>query len=56
VGFLPLLLASGAGAASRVSIGTVVFSGLFVATLLSLFVVPVVFRVVKGWELGRLAP
>jgi HAE1 family hydrophobic/amphiphilic exporter-1 len=56
VGFLPLLLARGAGAASRISIGTVVFSGLFVATLLSLFVVPVVYRLVKGWELGRLAP
>jgi multidrug efflux pump subunit AcrB len=56
VGFLPLLLARGAGAASRISIGTVVFSGLFVATLLSLFVVPVVYRLVKGWEMGRLAP
>jgi hydrophobe/amphiphile efflux-1 (HAE1) family protein len=56
VGFLPLLLARGAGAASRISIGTVVFSGLFVATFLSLFVVPVVYRMVKGWEMGRLAP
>ncbi|MEY4354839.1 MAG: hypothetical protein RLZZ609_3080 [Cyanobacteriota bacterium] len=54
VGFLPLLLATGAGAASRISIGTVVFSGLFVATLLSLFVVPVAYRLVKGWEMGRL--
>ena len=45
VGFLPLLLARGAGAASRISIGTVVFSGLFVATLLSLFVVPVVYQI-----------
>jgi len=56
VGFLPLVFASGAGAASRVSIGTVVFSGLFVATFLSLFVVPVVYRLVKGLEMGRLAP
>ncbi len=52
-GFLPLLFASGAGAASRTSIGTVVFAGLLVATVLSLFVVPVVYRIVKGWELGR---
>ncbi|MFM9047472.1 MAG: efflux RND transporter permease subunit, partial [Cyanobium sp.] len=44
VGFLPLLLARGAGAASRISIGTVVFSGLFIATLLSLFVVPMLMR------------
>jgi len=54
-GFLPLLFASGAGAASRISIGTVVFSGLLVATVLSLFVVPSVYRIVKGWELGRRA-
>ena len=49
-GFLPLLLASGFGSGSRVSIGTVVFSGLLVATALSLFAVPVVYRIVKGWE------
>jgi len=52
-GFLPLLVASGFGSGSRVSIGTVVFSGLLVATLLSLFVVPVVYRLIKGWELGK---
>jgi Cu/Ag efflux pump CusA len=34
-----------------VSIGTVVFFGLLVATLLSLFVVPVLYRIIKGWEL-----
>jgi hydrophobe/amphiphile efflux-1 (HAE1) family protein len=54
-GFLPLLFATGAGAASRISIGTVVFSGLLVATVLSLFVVPPMYRIVKGWELGRRA-
>ena len=52
-GFLPLLLAQGASANSRISIGTVVFFGLLVSTLLSLFVVPAVYRVVKGWELTR---
>jgi HAE1 family hydrophobic/amphiphilic exporter-1 len=52
-GFLPLLLASGFGSGSRISIGTVVFSGLLVATALSLFVVPVVYRLIKGWELGE---
>ena len=58
-GFVPLLFASGFGSGSRVSIGTVVFFGLFVSTVLSLFVVPVIYRIVKGWELGwigRLAP
>ena len=50
-GVLPLLLASGAIAGSRISIGTVVFSGSLVSTVLSLFVVPSVYRVIKGWEL-----
>ncbi|MEB3200000.1 MAG: efflux RND transporter permease subunit [Synechococcaceae cyanobacterium] len=48
-GFLPLVLASGAGARSQTSLGTVVFGGLLVATLLSLFVVPVFYVVMKGW-------
>jgi HAE1 family hydrophobic/amphiphilic exporter-1 len=52
-GFLPLLFASGFGSGSRVSIGTVVFFGLLVSTSLSLFVVPVIYRLVKGWELRR---
>ena len=34
------------------SIGTVVFSGLLVATVLSLFVVPALYWLIKGWELG----
>ena len=50
-GFVPLLFASGFGSGSRVSIGTVVFFGLLVSTTLSLFVVPVIYRLVKGWEL-----
>ena len=48
-GFLPLLLASGSGAASRISIGTVVFSGLLVSSALSLFVVPPVYFSLKRW-------
>ena len=53
-GFLPLVFASGSGAVSRMSIGTVVFSGLLVATALSLFVVPALYSLIKGWELGLL--
>jgi multidrug efflux pump subunit AcrB len=55
-GVVPLLMASGAGAASRISIGTVVFSGQLVSSLLTLFVVPAVYRVVKGWELRHARP
>jgi HAE1 family hydrophobic/amphiphilic exporter-1 len=46
-GFLPLVLANGAGARSQASLGTVVFGGLLVATVLSLLVVPVFYVVVK---------
>jgi len=52
-GCVPLLFPSGSGAVSRASIGTVVFCGQLLATLLSLFVVPSVYRIVKGWELNR---
>ncbi len=40
VGVVPLLLASGAGAEARSDIGLVIFSGLLIGTLFTLFVVP----------------
>jgi multidrug efflux pump len=43
LGILPLALASGAGAESRVSMGVTVVGGLFFATFLTLFVVPAVY-------------
>lgn len=46
LGFLPLVLAKGAGALSRQSLGTTVFGGLLAATLLSLFVVPILYIVI----------
>jgi multidrug efflux pump subunit AcrB len=46
-GFLPLLFASGTGSASRISIGTVVFSGLLTSTLLSLFAIPALYLHLK---------
>lgn len=42
-GVIPLTLASGAGAASRFSIGIVISSGLSVGTLFTLFVLPVIY-------------
>jgi multidrug efflux pump len=39
-GAVPLIVAHGAGAESRATIGTVIFFGLGVATMLTLFVVP----------------
>ena len=43
LGVVPLILASGAGAASRISMGVTVFSGMLAATLLAIFIVPVLF-------------
>ena len=43
LGVLPLLLASGAGAAGRHSIGLVIFTGLAIGTLFTLFVVPAMY-------------
>ncbi|AFZ45003.1 transporter, hydrophobe/amphiphile efflux-1 (HAE1) family [Halothece sp. PCC 7418] len=50
VGFFPLVIATGAGSASRWSIGTALFGGLLVATVLSLLIVPVLYVVIKSLE------
>jgi HAE1 family hydrophobic/amphiphilic exporter-1 len=50
VGFFPLVVAQGAGSASRWSLGTSVFGGMLVATVLSLFLVPVLYIVIKQLE------
>lgn len=42
-GVLPLLFASGAGAVSRFDIGLTITSGMFIGTLFTLFVVPVMY-------------
>ena len=49
-GFLPLVVATTAGANSQQSLGTVIFGGLLVATVLSLGVVPPFYVVVKALE------
>ena len=49
-GFLPLVVANGAGAQSQQSLGTVIFGGLVVATVLSLGVVPPFYVVIKKLE------
>jgi len=49
LGILPLVIATGAGAASRQSLGTAVFGGMIVSTVLSLFVVPVLYIVIVSF-------
>jgi HAE1 family hydrophobic/amphiphilic exporter-1 len=53
LGVVPLMFASGAGAASRQSIGTTVFGGMLAATLLSLALVPVFYAVIERLREGR---
>jgi hydrophobe/amphiphile efflux-1 (HAE1) family protein len=47
LGVVPLALARGAGAASRRSLGTAVFGGMNAATLLAVFIVPVLYVIVQ---------
>ncbi|MBD2241843.1 efflux RND transporter permease subunit [Aulosira sp. FACHB-113] len=50
LGFFPLVVASGAGSASRWSLGTALFGGLLVSTVLSLLIVPVLYVIIKNLE------
>jgi multidrug efflux pump len=47
-GTLPLALSSGAGANSRISIGTGIVGGTFTATVLGIFFVPMFFVLIRG--------
>ncbi|MDO5703884.1 MAG: efflux RND transporter permease subunit [Paracoccus sp. (in: a-proteobacteria)] len=50
VGVVPLMTASGAGAAARFAMGLVIFSGITVGTLFTLFVVPTVYTLIAPKE------
>ena len=41
LGVIPLVIASGAGANSRVSLGSAVFGGMLAATIFGVFMIPV---------------
>jgi HAE1 family hydrophobic/amphiphilic exporter-1/multidrug efflux pump len=47
LGVVPLVVATGAGAASRQSIGTGVFGGMLAATFLAIFFVPLFFVLIR---------
>jgi HAE1 family hydrophobic/amphiphilic exporter-1 len=53
LGMLPLVTASGAGANASKSIGISVVSGMLISTILSVFVVPTFFVVLRAWEEHR---
>jgi HAE1 family hydrophobic/amphiphilic exporter-1 len=47
LGVIPLVIASGAGANSRVSLGTAVFGGMLLATAAGVFMIPLLYVVVQ---------
>lgn len=47
LGVIPLLVATGAGAASRVTLGTTVFGGMVAATLINVVAVPMLYCVIQ---------
>ncbi len=53
LGVVPLVIATGAGAASRRSLGTAVFGGMNAATLLAIFIVPVLYVVIQRIAEGK---
>jgi multidrug efflux pump len=54
LGVVPLMLAAGAGAEMRRSLGTAVFSGMLGVTLFGIFLTPVFFYVIQGLGESRL--
>ena len=55
LGVLPLVLATGAGANARKSIGITVFSGMLASTCLAVLFVPSFFIIVQGMSERRAA-
>ena len=59
LGLLPLVIAEGAGAASRRAVGTPVFGGMLAAAVFGIFVIPmlyVVFQRMREWTAASAAP
>jgi HAE1 family hydrophobic/amphiphilic exporter-1 len=53
LGVVPLMLATGAGSAGRHSVGTTVFGGMLMSTILNLFFIPVLYMIIEGWREAR---
>jgi len=50
LGVVPLVMASGAGENGRHSVGTTVFGGMIMSTILNLFFIPVLYLIIEGWR------
>ena len=49
-GVSPMVIATGAGAASRRAIGTPVFAGMIAATLVGIFIIPALYAAFQSWR------
>jgi len=56
LGVVPLVFARGAGENGRHSVGTTVFGGMIMSTLLNLFFIPVLYLIIEGWREHGKAP
>jgi multidrug efflux pump len=56
LGMVPLVIASGAGAASRIAVGSGVMGGMIAATLLGIFFIPLFYLSVRKWLSRRRPP
>jgi len=54
IAIFPLVVATGAGSGARQALGTAIFGGMLISTFLNLVITPVLYVVIKGFELrGR---
>jgi len=56
LGVVPLVVATGAGKNGRHSVGTTVFGGMIMSTVLNLFFIPVLYLIIEGWREHGKAP
>jgi multidrug efflux pump len=56
LGMVPLVVASGAGAASRIAVGTGVVGGMIAATVLGIFFIPLFYLSVRRWLTRKRPP
>jgi len=56
LGVVPLVAATGAGENGRHSVGTTVFGGMIMSTVLNLFFIPVLYLIIEGWREHGKAP
>ena len=56
LGVVPLVVATGAGENGRHSVGTTVFGGMIMSTVLNLFFIPVLYLIIEGWREHGKAP